>query len=273
VREFSLPRCDEPPDFRRQALTYARYRPDYSGALYDAIEARAGAGGGRAALDLGCGTGFVATALARRAWRPVGVDFSAPMLAEARRLGAGHFPVARAAAEALPLRDATVALATCGTAFHWFAPVPTLAEVGRVLAPEGWAALFWRYDAPGQPHMRLVGEVLREVAGDLPVLGDGFTVHPPEPFAGSALVAEPAVVVESELAFTAESFHGYVGTLEWIRRFSGERYGDFLRRLGEEACSRWPAGFRARVVEYLYLARKPAQLRAPGGRGTDAPPR
>ena len=66
--------------------------------------------------------------------------------------------------------------------------------------------------------MQLVGDVLREVAGDLPVLGDGFTVHPPEPFTGSALVAEPALVVESELSFTAESFHGYVGTLEWIRR-------------------------------------------------------
>jgi len=271
VREFSLPRCDEPPDFRRQALTYARYRPDYSRALYDAIDARAGAGGGRAALDLGCGTGFVATELVRRGWRPVGVDFSAPMLAEARRLGAGAFAVARAAAEALPLGDGTVALVTCGTAFHWFAPAPTLAEIGRVLAPDGWGALFWRYDAPGQPHMKLVGELLREVAGDLPVLGDGFTVHPAEPFAGAVLVAEPALVLESELAFTAESFHGYVGTLEWIRRFSGDRYGEFLRRLDEEARSRWPDGFGARVKEYLYLARKP--VRARGGRGTGAPPR
>ena len=258
MREFSLPRCDEPPDFRRQALTYARYRPDYSRALYDAIEARAGVGGGRAALDLGCGTGFVATALVRRGWRPVGVDFSAPMLAETRRLGGGALPVARAAAEAIPLRDASVALVTCGTAFHWFAPAPTLGELGRVLAPDGWAALFCRYDAPGQPYMRLVGELLREVAGDLPVLGDGFTVHPAEPFAGSGLAAEPALIVESELAFTAESFHGYVGTLEWIRRFSGDRYVELLRRLGEETRSRWPDGFRARVVEYLYLARRSA---------------
>jgi ubiquinone/menaquinone biosynthesis C-methylase UbiE len=258
VREFSLPRCDEPPDFRRQALTYARYRRDYSDALYDAIEVRAGAGGGRAALDLGCGTGFVAATLARRGWRPVGVDFSAPMLAEARRLGAGDFMLARAAAEALPLRDASVALVTCGTAFHWFAPMPTLAEVVRVLAPGGWAALFWRYDAPSQPHMKLVGELLREIASDLPVLGDGFTVHPPEPFAGSTLVAAPARIMDGELAFTAESFHGYVGTLEWIRRFSGDRYGEFLERLGEETRSRWPDGFRARVIEYLYLARRPA---------------
>ena len=275
MREFSLPRCDEPVDFRRQAAGYARYRPEYSRALYEAIEARAGRGAGRLALDLGCGTGHVATALARRTWQPIGVDFSAPMLAEARRLCDGRFPLARAAAEALPLRDASVALVTCGTAFHWFAPAPTLAEIARVLAPGGWAALFWRYDAPGQPHMALLGKVLRDlIAGDLPVLGDGFTVHPPEPFAGSGLVPEPPLALESELAFTAESFHGYVGTLEWIRRFSGDRYGDFLRRLGDEARSRWPAGFQARVIEYLYLARKPASvITARGGRGTAAPPR
>jgi SAM-dependent methyltransferase len=257
VREFSLPRCDEPVDFRRQAAAYALYRRDYSAALYDAIAAHAGPGAGRRALDLGCGTGFVATTLAARGWRPVGIDFSAPMLAEARRL-AGSVMLARARAEALPLGDGAVALVTCGTAFHWFAPAPTLAEVGRVLGPGGCAALFWRYDAPGQSYMEIVRELLREVAGELPVLGDGFTVHPPEPFAGTELRPEPPLRLEGELAFTAQSFHGYVGTLEWIRRFTGGGHAAFLVRLGEVLRSRWPGGFRARVVEHLFLARKPA---------------
>src|SRR5579884_2245777 len=89
MAEYAMPRCDEPFDFRRQAATYACFRPDYAPALYEAIAARTGPGAGRLALDLGCGPGLVAGALARRGWQVVGVDFSAPMLAEARRTGVG----------------------------------------------------------------------------------------------------------------------------------------------------------------------------------------
>src|SRR6185503_19654225 len=84
MTEFGLPRDDEPFDFRRQAAVYGRFRRNYSAALYDAIEERTGPGAGRVAVDLGCGTGFVTDSLARRAWRVVGVDLSAPMLAAAR---------------------------------------------------------------------------------------------------------------------------------------------------------------------------------------------
>src|SRR5690349_4376152 len=127
MAEFSLPLCDEPFDFRRQAATYGTFRRDYSAALYDAIEARTGRGDGRLALDVGCGPGFVAVSLARRGWRACGVDFSAPMLAQAR---AAHpaLPLARARGEALPARASTVGLVTSGTAFHWLQPGPALAE-------------------------------------------------------------------------------------------------------------------------------------------------
>jgi SAM-dependent methyltransferase len=254
VREFSLPTSDEPFDFRRQASIYARWRRDYSPALYDAIEARAGRGAGRAVLDLGCGPGLVAATLAARGWRPVGVDFSAPMLEEAARDGATSF--ARARAEALPLRPGSVALVTCGTAFHWFAPAPTLAEIERVLLPGGWAAVFWRYEVPGQPYMRLVGEVLREFTPGAFVLGEDFTVHPPEPFADSGLSPAPALTIDAELAFTPESFHGYIATLEWVRRFVPDRHGEFLARLGAELARRSPDGFRERTQEHLFLAEK-----------------
>ncbi|HJQ85086.1 MAG TPA: class I SAM-dependent methyltransferase [Candidatus Binatia bacterium] len=256
MRELSLPPSDEPFDFRRQAATYARYRRDYSSALYDTIETRTGRAADRAALDLACGTGFVAGTLALRGWRTVGVDFSPPMLAEARRRADGRVALVNARAEAVALRDASVALVTCGTAFHWLAPAPALAEIERVLVPGGWVAVFWRYDAPGQPYMRLVGELLQSVAGDVPVLGDGFTVHPLEPFAGSRLVPVPPLVLHGELAFTPESFHGYVGTLEWVRRFAGDAHAAVMDRLREELPRRWPDGFRERVVEHLFLARR-----------------
>jgi len=257
VPEFALPRSDEPFDFRHQAAIYARYRRDYSPALYEAIAARTGGADRRLALDLGCGTGFVAATLRGRGWRVVGVDFSLPMLAEARRLAGDRLALTSARAEALPLGDGAAALVTCGTAFHWFAPAPTLAELERVLVPGGWAALFWRYDAPGQPYMRLVGEVLDAVGAPVPPVPHGIRVHPAAPFAGSRLVAEPPLTLASELEFTPESFHGHVSTLEWIRRFAGPRHAEFLTRLRAELVRRWPNGFRERHEEYLYLARRP----------------
>ncbi len=212
--DLGLPPSDEPFDFRRQASRYGTFRRDYSPALYDAIAARTGAGDGRPALDLGCGTGFVAAALARRGWRVVGADFSAPMLAAANAAGTA---LVRARAEALPLRDATVALVTCGTAFHWFEPVPAL-----------------------------------------PATVTDLYVHPAAPFAGTGLEALPPLRIDATLAWTPASFHGYVSTVEWLRRMAGDRHAEFLDRVRDEIARRWPDGFTEPQHEYLFLARRPA---------------
>jgi SAM-dependent methyltransferase len=254
VTEWALPPSDEPFDFRHQAARYARYRRDYSPALYDAIEARTGAGRGRRAVDLGCGTGFVAAALGRRGWRPIGIDFSVPMLAEARRTASEAFMLVRARGEALPLVPGHAALVACGTAFHWLAPVPALAEIHRVLAPGGWVAVFWRDAAPGEPSVALVREALSRFGVALPDLP---FAHSPDPFAGSALVPEAPLLVEGVLRFTVEEFLGWVSTVEWIRRLAGPHHAGFLASLEEALAHHAPDGLEERSQEHLFLARKP----------------
>jgi ubiquinone/menaquinone biosynthesis C-methylase UbiE len=255
--DYVLPRNDEPFDFRHQAAIYGRFRRDYSDALYAALLDGADPGGGELAVDVGCGTGFVTASLRRRGWRAIGVDFSAPMLAQARAASAGALPVLRARGECLPLRDASAALLTCGTAFHWLEPAPALAEFRRVLAPGGRVGLFWRYAAPGEPSSRLVIELLRAmdvwVADDF----DTLRVHPTAPFAGSGLAADASRTLQTTLSFTAEEFHGYVSTLEWIRRFAGPRHSAFLDRLRDALAASHPEGFAERNEEYLFVARKP----------------
>jgi SAM-dependent methyltransferase len=257
MADFALPPSDEPFDFRRQAGLYARYRRGYSAELFDAIERRSGSAAGRWAIDLGCGTGQVARELLRRGWRTAGVDFSEPMLREARRaLGPGAALV-RAGGEALPLCTASTALVTCGTAFHWIAPAPGLAEFGRVLAPGGCAALFWRYSVPGQAPMALVAETLARFGADLSMVPLPLPPCGPEVFDGSTLDAEPPVVLRGVLDFTPDEFHGYVSTIEWIRRLAGEHHADFLAVLRDEIERRHPAGIREENEEYLLLARRP----------------
>jgi ubiquinone/menaquinone biosynthesis C-methylase UbiE len=256
--EFALPRSDEPFDFRHQAAEYSLWRRDYSPALYEAITDRTGAPDGGRALDVGCGTGFVTTSLARLGWTPIGIDFSAPMLAEARVAGGGALRLVRARGETLPMRDGEASLVTCGTSFHWLAPVPALVEFRRVLAPGGWVALFWRYASPGEPSTRLVVDVLKKLGVVMSSVFEEFRVHPSDPFSGSGFEEVTTVVLHPVLSFTAEEFHGYVSTVEWIRRFAGSKHQTFLARLRAELAAQYPQGFEEKNDEYLFLARRPA---------------
>lgn len=252
--DLVLPRSDEPPDFRRQASSYARYRRDYSPALYSAIAERTGKPVGRRALDLGCGTGFVTAQLRARGWGVVGADFSAPMLSGARQLLGGDAALIRARAEALPLASASVALVTCGTAFHWFGPHPALHEMHRALVPGGWVALFWRYPTRAAATPRLIREVLARFGPKLP--DEHFVVHPPEPFLGSIFEPVAPLVIPTTQHFSPSEFHGYAATTELLRRFAGPHHAAFLDALRDELERSFPGGIEEPSEEHLFLARR-----------------
>src|SRR5262249_15022486 len=179
------------------------------------------------------------------------------MLARAREASAGALRLVRARGEALPVRNGSAALVTCGTSFHWLAPLPAPAGVARALAPGGRGALLLGHAAPRGTSARVVMDVLRATTPAVPPDFEQLRVHPTDPFGGSGLESVPAVVLRSSLEFTAEEFHGYVATMEWIRRFAGAGHAVFLARLREVLAERYPDGFAERNEEYLFLARKP----------------
>jgi ubiquinone/menaquinone biosynthesis C-methylase UbiE len=97
---------------------------------------------GRRVLDLGCGTGRFAAALAdRHGCTAVGVDPSPAMLAEARkRKGAITWLEGRA--EAIPLEDGAVQRAFLQTVVHLIEDRPAAcAELRRVVEPDGIVAI------------------------------------------------------------------------------------------------------------------------------------
>ncbi|MHB1987067.1 MAG: ubiquinone/menaquinone biosynthesis methyltransferase [Acidimicrobiales bacterium] len=90
-------------------------------------------------LDVACGTGDFVRVLARHGHRPVGLDLSPGMLANAR---VGSAPVLLTDAARLPLASASVDGAVSGFALRNFADLPTvLTELGRVVRPGGRIAL------------------------------------------------------------------------------------------------------------------------------------
>lgn len=121
------------------------------------------------ALDLGCGGGHVAYALAPHAGRVTACDLSPDMLAavaaEAAARGIDTITTARAAAEALPFAEATFDLLACRfSAHHWQDVAAGLAEARRVLRA-GAPALFADVVAPpragADTHLQAV-ELLRD---------------------------------------------------------------------------------------------------------------
>jgi SAM-dependent methyltransferase len=93
------------------------------------------------AIELGCGTGYVSSWLARRGARVLGLDNSGRQLATARRFQDEfriRFPLVHADAERAPLRDASFDLAVSeyGAAI-WCDPYRWIPEAARVLRPGG----------------------------------------------------------------------------------------------------------------------------------------
>jgi ubiquinone/menaquinone biosynthesis C-methylase UbiE len=92
-------------------------------------------------LEVGCGTGRLAAALAERDARVWGVDPSADMLAQARAAAGKRVGFKQGRAEALPFKDGWFERAVLRLVVHLVDRERALPELARVLAPGGRAVL------------------------------------------------------------------------------------------------------------------------------------
>ena len=125
------------------------HRTDYPPALHDRLLDLAP--GRERLLDLGCGPGKLARALAPHFTEALAIDPSRAMLALGRQLDAGAHPNIRwieAAAEDVRL-DAPVDLVVAGASLHWMEPGRVFPELARVLTADGIMAVI-DGDGPAQ---------------------------------------------------------------------------------------------------------------------------
>lgn len=136
--------------------------------LVDMSGARAGA----TALDLACGTGDIAFALADRGARTVGLDVTHRML-QLARAKRRDVPLVTGDMMALPFPAARFDIVTTGYGIRNVPVIqPAIAEIARVLKPGGMF-LSLDFNRPANPMMRAV------YLGYLAVVGStlGFVLH------------------------------------------------------------------------------------------------
>jgi SAM-dependent methyltransferase len=121
---------------RSAAQRYAAARPYFHPIVAARILAFADAPRFGRALDVACGTGQSARAIADIADEVDATDISPEMVAEATPHDRVRYHIGPA--ERLSFSDKQFDLVTVGLAFHWFDQAKFLGEAARVLKPDGW---------------------------------------------------------------------------------------------------------------------------------------
>lgn len=152
--------------FSDRAADYARFRPDYPAAAWDAVLEGLGDPATLDAADVGAGTGISSRDLAARGVHVIAVEPNAAM----REAAEPHPRVAwrNGTAETTTLDEASVDLVVCAQAFHWFRHDEAIAEFHRILRPRGRLALVWNGRDREDPLTRGYVEALHAVNGEHP---------------------------------------------------------------------------------------------------------
>jgi SAM-dependent methyltransferase len=158
--------------FAQATEAYEEGRPTYPAKAAARLARELRLRPGRAVLDLAAGTGKLTALLVGTGATVVAVE----PVAEMRGVLERALPGVRAlpgTAEAIPLADGSVDAVTAGQAFHWFRGDEALAEIHRVLTPDGGLGLVWNVRDTSVPWVAGLSEIMEPHRGDTPALRSG----------------------------------------------------------------------------------------------------
>lgn len=246
---------------------YLRYRPGHPGSFLDHIAALEPSG---TVLDLGCGPGTIALALAERGRDVIGVDANPQMLDAAREAAAQRVMRGKTQwrlGDAHVLADLPpVAGVAIGDAFHWFDRARVLRELDRVVVPGGFVAVLmsfaagtakpWWFPLIDRVVARHLGTVRRAGPADLyrsPVDGDHETVLRSSTFARLTVSrTDQALYMDLEQVIGNQYTQAYSSSA-----VLGDRLAAFDQDLRATLRAAEPSGqFTATVQPALIIARR-----------------
>jgi SAM-dependent methyltransferase len=195
--------------FASAAEVYERARPSYPDEAVAWIVSRTGIGSGSTVLDVGAGTGKLTRLLLPSGAQVIAVE----PIAEMRAL-IGGVEAVDGTAEELPFADESADVVTVAQAFHWFDFERALAEIHRVLRPDGLLVLVWNSRDLDDPLQREVEDLLAPRRADVPVQEAGVWR---EPVARSQLFDEPDLrTFAYEQRFTADDLCDRVASTSFV---------------------------------------------------------
>jgi SAM-dependent methyltransferase len=153
--------------FSTQAGTYTQGRPDYPGEISGWLATTLKIAPDSTVIDLGAGTGKFTRLL-----QPLTSSLIAVEPVEAMRLEfARNVPdvkIIEGTAQAIPLDDESADALVCAQAFHWFAHSTALAQMHRVLKPDGRLGLIWNVRDESVDWVAAITEIITPYEGDTP---------------------------------------------------------------------------------------------------------
>jgi SAM-dependent methyltransferase len=150
-----------------QAGTYARGRPSYPGELVSWLREALEIHPGSTVVDLGAGTGKFTQLLGSMDIDVVAVEPIEAMRSEFTR-NLPHIAILEGTAESIPLNSGAAQALVCAQAFHWFADETALAEIHRVLKPNGRLGLIWNVRDESVDWVAAITEIITPYEGDTP---------------------------------------------------------------------------------------------------------
>ena len=153
--------------FSTQAVTYAQGRPDYPRQLTGWLADTLGIDAQSTVIDLGAGTGKFTRLLSTLAPTLIAVEPVAQMGAQLTKL-LPDVRLLEGTAEAIPLPPSSADALVCAQAFHWFSTPAALAEIHRVLKPDGRLGLVWNVRDESVGWVAAITEIITPYEGDTP---------------------------------------------------------------------------------------------------------
>jgi SAM-dependent methyltransferase len=217
--------------FAALAQVYERGRPGYSPAVVGAIGAEFALEPGARVLDLAAGTGKLTRALVAGGFNVVAVEPIESLRAILIDL-VGAERVHDGVAEAIPLPDGSVAAITVADAFHWFDQARALAEMRRVLVPDGGLALISTIpDFGAAPWGHELGTLINEARTAHPYF-DGAPWQ--ETLAATAGWSAPRLLrVTAPQPISAAQMVDYVHSFSWVGALPDAEREAFLAKTAD----------------------------------------